>query len=92
MNSQFVPTHPVAPPTAPVPLRTGLLFLGASVVTVVLVGWGVAIATVQVAGLEGERSRSDVHLTRVEQLIGGLPPTMATGTRVPRSNQVAEGE
>jgi len=50
--------------------------------TVALVGWGVAHATAQVAGLEEERSRSGIRLIRVEEIIGGFPTTMADTTQV----------
>jgi len=82
MNSPLLPTNPMAPPIAPVSLRTGLLFLGASVATVALVGWGVARATAQVASLEDGHSRSVIGLIRVEEIIGGFPTTMADTIRV----------
>ncbi len=82
MNVPFVSAHPPAPP---VRLRTGLLLLAASLVTVVVMGWGVARATAQVAGLEGEQQRVADRLAGVEQVIGGFPTTVANTTHVAAS-------
>jgi len=82
MNSLPIATGAIAPPTPSVRLRTGLVFLGASVVTVALLGWGLAIATARVAGLEGERARSEGRIARVEKIIGGCPTTVADTVRV----------
>jgi len=82
MNSLPTTTRGIAPPSPSVRLRTGLAFLGASVVTVVVVGWGVARATAQVASLEEEHSRSGIHLVHVENIIGGFPTTVADTIRV----------
>jgi len=92
MNTPLITPSSPTVPMAPVRLRTGLLFLGVSVVTVALLGWGVARATARVAGLEGAHLRADTHLARVERILGGPPTTVAGITPVAPSHNVAEGE
>ena len=60
MNPTSTSVHAVA--TAPVALRTGLLFLGGSLVVVALLGWATARTTARMAVLEAEQSGSEGHL------------------------------
>ncbi len=89
MNNPFLSTHLPAPP---VRLRTGLLFLGASVVTVAVVGWGVARATAQVVSLEVEHGRSNARLAHMEKVIGGFPTTVADTVHAAATSALTEGE
>ena len=80
MNPTSTSVHAVA--TAPVALRTGLLFLGGSLVVVALLGWSTARTTARMAVLEAERSGSEFHLVEVERTIGETPTTVAAAVQV----------
>jgi len=92
MDSPLSPRTPAAVAAPPVRLRTGLLFLGTSVAAVAIVAWGGRHTTRAVADLEARQARFELHLARVEQLMGGTPTTVVAADPASRPHQAREGE
>ncbi len=92
MDSPSTPRDPAVRTTVPVRLRTGLLVLGTSVVTLALVAWGGGRITAEVVDLESQQVQSELRLVQVEKLMGNPPITVVGTDAVSRPHEAREGE